>query len=141
MSQMQKTLGPAAIGIRGLPLPEAIELARATGFDAVVFDVAEASRLADEHGRDHVRDLFARANVRPGSWNAPVPWRQGSDAEIAAALGRLPVLAALARDLGAIRATSGIWPGSDESSYDDNFAWTVERLRPVAQALADEGCR
>jgi sugar phosphate isomerase/epimerase len=138
---MQKTLGPAAIGVRGLPLPGAIELARAAGFDAVVFDVAEAARLADEHGRDHVRELFARANVRPGSWNSPVAWRQGSDAEIAAALDRLPGYAALARDLGATRATSGIWPGSDDRAYDDNFAWTVERLRPVAQILADEGCR
>ena len=136
---MLKTLGPAAIGIRDLSLPDTIELARATGFDATVFDVREAARLADEHGPSYVRDLFARAGVRPASWNVPVAWRQGDDWE--AELRQLPALAAFGRDLSAPRATSGFRPGSDDLPYAENFAWHVERLQPVAAALAAEGCR
>ena len=136
---MDKTLGPGAIGIRGLALPEAIALARETGFDAVVIDLPEVGRLAEEHGLDHVRDLFTGAGVRPASWGVPVAWRQGDDCE--ADLRRLPRLAALARELGAPRATAGVWPGSDERPYDENLAWHVARLRPIARVLADEGCR
>ena len=136
---MLKTLGPGAIGIRGLALPEAIGLARDTGFEAVVFDVREAARLAEQHGPDHVQDLFARAGVRPASWNVPVAWRDGADRD--AEIGGLPALAALARELGSPWATSGIRPGADDLTYGENFALHVQRLRPVARVLAEAGCR
>lgn len=136
---MEKTLGPGAIGIRGLPLPEAIALAQATGFDSVTFDVKEAAALAGEGGAEAVRERFANAGVRPGPWGVPVAWR-GDDAG-EADLRRLPELAALARELGATRATTGVMPGSDDRPYDENMAWHVERLGPVADVLAAEGCR
>ncbi len=136
---MDKALGPGAIGIKGMGLEEAIGLAREAGFDALTFDVREAAGLAAERGMDAVRELFTAAGVRPGSWNVPVGWRQGDDWE--AELRGLPALAAVARELGSDRATSGIWPGSDERAYEENFTWHAERLRPIAAALAGEGCR
>ncbi len=136
---MHKTLGPAAIGIRGLALPDAIELARVTGFEAVVFDVREAADLAHEHGVGHVRDLLSRAGVRPGAWSVPVRWRNRDDWD--GELRRLSGLAALARELDCPRATSGLLPGSDKRSYEENVAWHVESLRPIAGILKDEGCR
>lgn len=136
---MQTMLGPGAIGIKGVTLAEAIGLAQDAGFGSVGVDVAEAAALAEDGGVGRVRALFDEAGVRPGSWNVPVNWRK--DGEREAGLARLPALAALARELGTTRATSGVMPGSDERPYDENLAWHAERLRPVAEALAGAGCR
>lgn len=131
-------LGAGAIGLKGYSLADSISLARESGFDAVQFDLREAAGLADANGIDHVVSLFADAGVRPGVWNLPVAWRDDSqrDADLAA----LPRLLEVARALDCPRATSGIMPGSDERTFDDNMAWTVERLRPAAEALATGGC-
>jgi sugar phosphate isomerase/epimerase len=136
---MLKTLAPGAIGIQGRSLAEAIDLARTAGFDAVTFDVRETARLAEEGGDGHVRDLFARAGVRPGYWNVPVGWRQ--DDRWQTDLEQLPRLAAFAQSLGCPRATTGVMPGSDERAFAENFEWHASRLRPVAAALRDAGCR
>ncbi|MGH2534876.1 MAG: sugar phosphate isomerase/epimerase family protein [Thermomicrobiales bacterium] len=136
---MDKTLGPGAIGIQGLSLPDTIELARASGFNSVTFSLTEASRLADERGTSYVRDLFSGAGVKPGYWGLPVAWT--NDEKRPDDLTAFPKLAALARELGCTRATTGIMPGSDERPYKENFAWFLERLRPTAEALRDEGCR
>lgn len=136
---MDKTLSPAAIGIQGLSLAQAIDLARTSGFNSVTFSLTEVSRLNDEHGSEHVRALFDQARVRPGYWGLPVAW--SNDDKRATDLAALPRLAALARDLGCTRATTGIMPGSDERPYEQQFAWCLERLRPVAEILRDEGCR
>ena len=50
---MYRNLSPGAIGIRGLSLPETIDLARQTGFAGIDFSIAEAAQLADEQGIDH----------------------------------------------------------------------------------------
>jgi sugar phosphate isomerase/epimerase len=73
---MFKNLSPGAIGIRGLSLAEAIDLARKTGFGGIDFDIREAAALADERGMDYVRGLFAEAGVRPGQWGLPVAWNR-----------------------------------------------------------------
>lgn len=136
---MEKALGAGAIGLRGLPLVEAVGLAKEAGFGAVVFDIREVARLAEERGVEGVREVFARDGVRPASWGVPVAYRQddGWDEELRA----LPALARVARELGCPRATAGVWPGSDERGYDENVEWHLERLRPIAEALAAEGCR
>lgn len=136
---MFTTLGPEAIGIRGLTLPEAIALARRTGFAGVTFSIREAAQFADEHGEDRLRDLFAAAGVRPASWGLPVDWR--NDARWEAGLRELPRFAALGRALDCPRALTFMPPGSDERPYAENFAWHVARLRPIAEALAAAGCR
>jgi sugar phosphate isomerase/epimerase len=136
---MQKTLAPGAIGIKGLPLAETIDLAATTGFDSVVFDIREVERLADANGIDSVRDLFARSGVEPGYWGLPVAWRD--DARATADLAGLPKRAALARELGCNRAATGVMPGSNEMTFEENYAFTVEHLRPAARIMADAGCR
>ena len=135
---MDKMLGPHAIGIKGLALPDAITLARETGFDAITVDIREAAALAESHGVDHVRQLFADGGVRFGNWGVPVVYRGDTFADD---LANLPALAALARDLGCPRATSGIMPGSDERDYDENWAFHVDRLGQIARVLADADCR
>ena len=47
---MYKSLGPGAIGIRGLALSSALKLARDTGFDGLEVNIREAAAMADAHG-------------------------------------------------------------------------------------------
>ncbi|MFL5761530.1 MAG: sugar phosphate isomerase/epimerase family protein [Thermomicrobiales bacterium] len=136
---MQKTLGPSAIGIKGVSLQESIELASATGFDSVLIDIREVEKLANDIGVDGVKERFANAGVKPASWNSAVAWTK--DEQRDDDLKLLPKRAAIARDLGTTRATTGVMPGSNDRDYAENYAWTVERLRPVAEVLKSEGCQ
>ncbi len=136
---MFKNLSPGAIGIRGISLSEAIELARQTGFDGIDFSIREAAGLADEHGMQYVRALFEDARVRPGQWGLPVAW---SDEERwAADLSELPKLAALGRELGCRRTATWCPPWSDERDHEENFAWHAARFRPIAEVLRRHDCR
>jgi sugar phosphate isomerase/epimerase len=135
---MYATIGPHELGIRGLPLPDAISLARDTGFAGLSFDIRAAAQAIDEHGLATVQDQFAQAGVQPAIWNLPVAWR---DDQWQADLRELPRLAATARELGATRTATYMPSGSDERPFQENFDWHVARLRPIAEVLRDEGCR
>ena len=135
---MYKALGPGAIGIQGLSLPEAIDLARDTGFAGLVFDIRQAAQIAAEHGIDHLRALFLGSGIIPASWSVPgaVPNGPINERDLAA----LPGYVEVARALDCYQATTFLPPGSNERAYQENFAWCVERLRPFAAALAQGGC-
>jgi sugar phosphate isomerase/epimerase len=135
---MFKNLSPGAIGIRGLSLPESIDLAKASGFAGIDFNIREAAALADEHGLDHVRSLFQNAGILPGQWGLPVAWNKD---EWAADLEQLPKLAALGRELGCTRTATWCPSGSNDRAYDDNLQWHADRFRPIAKVLAEHGCR
>jgi len=135
---MYTMLGPGAISLKGYPLPEAIALAKGAGFESVQFDVREAAALIDERGIEAVRALFEDAEVRPAVWGLPVAYRD--DAQLDGDLAALPRLARVAIDLGTPLATAGIMPGSNDRPHDENLAWYVDRLRPIAEILAREGC-
>ncbi len=134
---MYTSLMTGAIGIKGLSLEQSIDLAAQTGFDGVWFDIKEAKALADQHGVDHVKDLFASKGVRPGGWGAPVRWQD--DAQRDADLEALKPLADLGVALGNPFTTTGIMPGTNDREFDDQYAFVVERLRPFAEALKASG--
>lgn len=134
---MQKSLGLGAIGITGKTLAESIDIAKVAGFDAIAFDIREAAALADAQGIDHVRDLFKNGGIAPGHWSLPVNRNDG--AQFAKDVRELPRLASFARELGCLRATSGIMPGSNDRAFDENYARTVDQFRRAAQPLAAEG--
>jgi len=136
---MYTTIGPDALGMRGLPLSDAIVLARDSGFAGLAFDSRAAARAVDEHGLAAVQNQFTRAGVKPALWNLPVAWRDDNQWE--ADLRELPRLAATARELGATRTTTYMPSGSDERPFRENFDWHVARLRPIAEVLRNEGCR
>lgn len=136
---MQKAFSPGAVGIRGLDLAEQIALTAKAGFDSLIFDVREAAALADRRGADEVKGLFARAGVAPGGWGLPVAWQ--NDHQWRDDLRDLPRLAALGRALGSDRVFTWVPPGSNERAEAENFAWHVERFRPIAEVLGAEGCR
>lgn len=136
---MFKNLSTGAIGIRNVSLADTIELARASGFGGIDFSIREAAELADLRGLDYVRGLFAEAGVRPGQWGLPVAWNK--DDQWQNDLADLPKLAALGRDLGCTRTSTWVMPGTNDRPYAANWEWHVQRFRPIAQALADQGCK
>jgi sugar phosphate isomerase/epimerase len=136
---MYTCLSPGAIGVRGLSLADAVDLARRIRFGGVDFNIREAARLAEDRGVDHVKRLFEDAGVRPGQWGLPVSWR--NDETYEQELSTLPGFAELGRELGCTRTTTVCMSGSDERDYDRNWSWHLERLRPIAETLARYDCR
>ncbi len=139
LQSMYPAIGPEALGIRGLSLTQAIDLARDAGFAGLAFDVRAAAQAVDEYGLEAVRDRFSQAGVRPALWHLPVAWRE--DERWETELRELPALAAVARKLSAPRTTTYMFSGSDERSFAENFEWHVARFRPIAGILREEGCR
>jgi sugar phosphate isomerase/epimerase len=134
-----KSLSPGSVGIRGVSLPQAIELAAKTGFGGVDVGIREAAALADEHGIEYVRDLYATAGLCPGSWRPPVTW--GREDQWEDGMRELPKLAAVGQALGATRTATWITPCSDQRPFKENWQWHVEHLRQVAEVLKDHNCR
>lgn len=136
---MYSTIGPEALGIRGLSLAEAITLARDAGFEGLAFDARLAADAVYARGSEAVRSEFAAAGVRPAFFGLPVWWRD--EERWQDDLRELPRLAAAARAIGAPRTVTHIVSGSDERPFEENLAWHAARLRPIAEVLREEGCR
>jgi sugar phosphate isomerase/epimerase len=136
---MYNALIPGTIGIKGLTLRESIDLARDAGFQGVAFDIVEAKTIADEQGFDALKAMFDQAGIRPALWNTGVSWHDDSnrDAQIEA----MKPLAELGAALGATNVTTGIMPGSNVRTYDEEYEFCQTRLRPLAEALKDAGIR
>ncbi len=136
---MYPNLNTGAIGVKAT-FGEAVELAARYGFGGIDFSIVEVEELVTSKGESYVRTLLSDAGVRLGSWGPPVNWR----ADAASWQADLPLLArraALARNLGSDRSSTWIMPGDNERDFDANYAFHLERLRPVAEGLAAEGCR
>ncbi|MXX02779.1 MAG: sugar phosphate isomerase/epimerase [Gemmatimonadetes bacterium] len=136
---MFKNLNPGMIGIHA-SLAEALDMAAQYGFDGVDVNLPDVAELVRETSAGEVRDLFARAGCRPGNWGLPIEWH-GSERDQAVELARLRRYAGLARDIGALRTTAVVMPWSDERTFDENYAFHVERLKPVAEILGEHDCR
>lgn len=136
---MYTNLNTGMIGVQA-DLAQTIDAAKRFGFGGIDFSIDEAAALADEHGVAYVTDLAADAGVRLGAWGLPVDFRN-DEAAWQTGLAKLPAQAKLAADLGCMRTATWIMPCSEERSFDDNFAFHRDRLLPVAQILADHGCR
>jgi sugar phosphate isomerase/epimerase len=138
-TNMFKNLSPGAIGIREISLPDAIELARRTGFSGIDFSIGEAADLADAHGVGYVRGLFQDAGIVPGQWGLPVAWN--NEEQWTQDMTELPHLALLGRELGCTRTATWCPSWSDERDYEDNWTWHVARFRPIAEVLMQHDCR
>jgi len=136
---MYASLMTRAIGIKDFSLEESIALAADTGFQGVWFDIKSAREMADEHSVDYVKELFSSRGIRPGGWGATVRWQD--DAHREADLEALAPLAEFGVELGNPFTTTGIMPGHDERTYDEQYAFILERLRPYAEVLKAAGVR
>ena len=133
---MYTCLNTGAIGIRNYSLSQTIDLAKQTGFQGVDFNIREAAEL----GSSAARSLFESAGIKPGSWGLPVEWRQ-DDATFQQGLAELPALAKVAQEIGALRMTTWVMPNSDTRSFDENYAWHVERFSAIGAAIEASGVR
>ncbi|MCC7353059.1 MAG: sugar phosphate isomerase/epimerase [Anaerolineae bacterium] len=136
---MFKTLSPGAIGIRA-KLTDALALARAHNFQGLEFSIVEATEWAERQGVDSLRRMFAEAGVRPLNFGLPLDLRK-DEAAWRTGLGSLPRWAQIAQALGTTRTATWVVPFSEELDFATNFRLHVNRLRPVAQVLADYGIR
>jgi len=136
---MFPNLSTGAIGVKAT-FEEAVELAARYGCQGVDFSIEEVEKLVEEKGEAGVRKLLSDAGVRLGAWGPPVNWRTDA-ASWQADLPLLRKRAALAKELGSDRASTWIMPGDNDRDFETNYAFHVERLRPVAEGLAAEGCR
>jgi sugar phosphate isomerase/epimerase len=133
---MYRSLATGAIGVGVGSLEEGLDLAARHGFEGYHFDMGEAAEL----GAEKVETLAAAKGVRLAAWGFPVNFR-GGDGEYEESMARLPQLAETAVRLGVLRTATFIIPGSNEFTYEENFAFHVERLGPAAAILADNGIR
>ncbi len=133
---MFRSLSPGAIGVNVENLADGLDLAARHGFAGYHFSIGEVAVL----GAEEALALAERRGVRLSAWGFPVDFR-GEEAAYQRSLAQLPALAKLAAALGVRRTATWIMPTSDELTYQENFAFHVERLRPAAAILADEGVR
>jgi sugar phosphate isomerase/epimerase len=114
-------------------------IAAAAGFQGIGVSIAHIAELVEKDGADAVKQKFADAGLRIGSWGLPVPW-SGPEDDYKEGLKGLPALAAAGQAVGATRVSIWVPAGSDDRPYAENFQWHVERFRPVCQILKDHGC-
>lgn len=136
---MFKNLNPGMIGIHAT-LDEALDMTAQHGFDGVDINLPDVAVMVRETSVGEVRDLFERAGRRPGNWGLPIKWHD-SERNWTEELTRLRRYAGLARDIGALRTTAVVMPWSDDRTFDESYAFHVERLKPVAEILGEHDCR
>lgn len=136
---MYKALAPYAIGVKASNLEEAIAAARTGGFQGVEIGIQEVARRIEQNGLEATKGLFQEAGIRPAAWGLPTDWRS-TDESWRAGLSELPALAAAAASIGCVRTATWILPSSNDRPFDSNYRFHVERFKPIARILADNGC-
>jgi sugar phosphate isomerase/epimerase len=137
---MYKALSPGAIGVRAGNLDEALQAAKVGGFGGVEINPSEIADLVEQQGAESVRAQFDEAGLKPAGWGLPTDWRTTEEAW-RGDLEKLPRLAKAAAAIGCDRTMTWILPMSDTRPFDENRQYHIDRFRPIAQILADHGCR
>jgi sugar phosphate isomerase/epimerase len=135
---MYKNLNPHLVGIPAGDAADLIELAGRHGFGGID---CLTSFFTDDLDPAALREQIAAAGLRWGllCW-CPVDIAADA-ADYEAGLTRLRTMAPVAQALGCTRTYDHIWPGHDTRAFDENFAFHVRRLRPVAEILGAHGIR
>jgi sugar phosphate isomerase/epimerase len=120
-------------------LQEAIAAARTGGFQGVEFGPNEIADLIDQRGVEAVKQIFASAGVRPAGWGLPVEWRT-TEETWRQGLEKLPRQAQAAAAIGGTRCYTWVVPCSNERELEENRRFHIERFRPIAQVLEENGC-
>jgi sugar phosphate isomerase/epimerase len=134
---MFMALNAPAIGIKNMPLPRLVTLAKDCGFEGVDFDIREAAAFAQRTSVTELKELFNEHDVRPATWNLPV---RGPQTEWDVDLAELRELAKLAGSIGATRSVTWVPSWHDTRSMNENRAFHVTRFRKIAEALNIGGC-
>lgn len=132
---MFTSLSPRMIRL-SLSFEETVRAAADYGFEGVELDRESLEGTPP----DRLKQLIESAGLRAGGFSLPVDFL-GDEATYREGLRALPRAAARAVAAGATRCTRGVRPWSDDRDWDENWRFTVQRLRPVAALLAEHGCR
>ena len=130
-------------GGRPLSFEQAAQVAGKVGYDSIEIHIEEIVKAVTEKSYDYVKDRLAEHGVVAGAWHVQFErkdaWR-ADDALYQQSLKALPHYAEVATKLRCPRAFTWLPSYSSEREYGDNFAWHVERLKPIAKILGDHGC-
>jgi sugar phosphate isomerase/epimerase len=137
---MFASFNPGHVGLN-VSLDEGLALAERHGFGGYDASLAALHAAVVEQGAAVVREVFVARGLRVGAWNLPFVPCAASEDEWQAWLRKLPPLLASASAVGARRACMWVLPGDNEREYADNYEHHVDRFRPVAHLLAEQGIR
>ena len=136
---MFTSLDTNAIGF-AVPFEEALQLAQVSGFEGLDLPLKQLLPHVQQTSVQEIKNHLQEAKLRPGGWGLPVDFR-GDETSYQAGLAELPAYARLAQALGASRCSTWILPFSDERDFATNMKFHAQRLRPIAQILAEHGQR
>lgn len=132
---MFRNLGPGAIGVDRGAL-DVFAAARQAAFEGLDPDFGP---LIEGQSPDDFLKPYREHGLSVGGWGLPVSV-QGDEEQFRAGLENLRRIAPAAASVGATRCATWIPSGSDERSFSQNLAFHIDRLRPVAEILAEHGC-
>jgi sugar phosphate isomerase/epimerase len=136
---MFRSLSPGALGIGGLSFMEAMDLAKATGYQGIDVDLGYLTKLMEETSAEDVKKLFADKGLKMGAWGLPMNWRAVGD-DYNKGLENLRKFAKTAQALGCTRLATWILPFSDDTPLKENFDFHVKQFKPIGEVLAEFGC-
>lgn len=136
---MFRNLNCGAIGVPA-NFEQAIAYAKLGEFEGIDVPLGEVMPLITQHGADHVRAIFADNGLQMGGIGFPVRW-MGSEDDWNADLLNLPKYCEAASQIGATRAATWVPSWNDERDWDENYAFHIARLTPVAEIMAQYGVR
>ncbi|MCX7014191.1 MAG: sugar phosphate isomerase/epimerase [Candidatus Sumerlaeota bacterium] len=138
---MFRSITPGAVGVKGA-FDEQLKYAKLGGFEGLDGGLQNLPQLAKEKGGiEGLKNAYKAAGIRAGGMGLPQAWRSADEAEFKKLLAELPEMARIAREIGASGSMTFLSPKSDTLRYRENFKWHVQRLRPCAQILRNEGLR
>jgi sugar phosphate isomerase/epimerase len=127
-----------AIGVRAGQL-EAIDLAHRHGFESVGPDPGHLAGLSADALSELLESMRAKRLIF-GAAGLPVEFRR-DDARLEEGLRELPRIAAGLRRAGVKRVGTWLSPSSEDLTYLANFRRHAERLRRIADGLAEHDLR
>lgn len=129
-----KTLDPGAIGHKEAAFLETWPYVKKYGFDGYWFD----ARKDFKGDPNQVKKILEENAILPAGFGLPVEFRE-EEAKYQKDLKELEGYAVFAERIGITRCITWILPASDTMTYEENFAFHVERLRPAAEVLKKHG--
>ena len=126
---------PGSLGVKA-DQTKSIEMAARHGFESV--QPFPRDLLSD--GVEQHLDALRKHRLKWAAAGLPVEFRR-DDAEFETALASLPASADILEKAGVDRVGTWLSPAHDTLTYLQNFKRTAERLRRVAEVLADHGMR
>lgn len=131
---MFTALSPGAIGVSTPTLEDRISAAKTGGFEGVEIDPNEIA----QRGGLVCRNIMAAAGIKPAGWGIPFDWR-GSEEAWHSGLESFREQVKACADLDCLRVITWIMPASNDLEFEANYRYHINRLKPVADILAEYG--